>query len=111
MSITLWVLQIVTAAFFAFAGGRKLVNAETQQHLGRPLAIFIGTAEIAGAIGLILPLATGVLPQLTAIAAAALAVVMVLAAGFHIRQRDGIKQTAPALVMLAVTMLVAYGRW
>jgi hypothetical protein len=111
MSIAVWVLQILTAAFFAFAGGRKLVNAEMQQHLGKRLAIFIGTAEIAGAIGLIAPLATGVLPQLTAIAAAALAVVMILAAGFHLRQGDGIKQTAPALVLLMVTVFVAYARW
>jgi hypothetical protein len=36
---------------------------------------------------------------------------MILAAGFHLRQGDGIKQTAPALVMLVVTVIVAYGRW
>lgn len=111
MSATLWIVQILAAAFFAFAGGRKLVNEQMQQYLGKRLAIFIGTAEIAGAIGLIAPLATGILPQLTAVAAAALAVVMVLAAGFHVRQGHGIKQAAPALVLLVVTVFVAYGRW
>ena len=47
------------------------LDEEMQAHLGRNLARFIGLAELAGAVGLIAPLAMGILPQLTAIAAAA----------------------------------------
>jgi DoxX-like family len=111
MSITLWIMQILLAAMFAFAGGRKLVSEEAKKHLGRTLAIFIGAAEVAGAIGLIAPLATGILPQLTAVAAVSLAAVMVLAAGYHLRRGDGARQTTPALVLLLLTAFVAYGRW
>ena len=111
MSIALWILQILAAVFFAFAGGRKLVNAQMQQFLGKRLAIFIGVAEIAGAIGLIVPLATGIVPQLTPIAAAALALVMVLAAAYHIQKGHPAKQAVPAAVLLVVTTVVAYGRW
>ena len=111
MSATLWILQVLLAAMFAFVGGKKLVDAQMQQHLGKRLAIFIGAAEVAGAIGLIAPLATGIQPQLTAIAAAALALVMVLAAGYHVRQGHPAKQVAPALVLLVLTAVVAYGRW
>jgi hypothetical protein len=111
MSITLWTMQILLAAMFALAGGRKLVSEEAHKHLGRKLAIFIGAAEVAGAIGLVAPLAIGILPQLTALAAASLAVVMVLAAGYHVRKGDGARHTAPALVLLVLTAFVAYGRW
>ena len=111
MSITLWTLQILLAAMFAFAGVNKLRSAQMHEHLGKRLAVFIGIAEIAGAIGLVAPLATGILPQLTAIAAVALAVVMALAAAHHFRQGDPAKQAAPALVLLVLTTVVAYGRW
>src|SRR5262249_19812032 len=111
MSALLWVLQILLAATFAFVGGRKLVNTEMQKHLGRNLAIFIGAAEVAGRVGRIAPLGTGSLPQLTAIAAAALAVVMVLAAVYHFREGHGVKHAAPSLALLVLTAFVAYGRW
>ncbi len=111
MSALLWVLQILLAVMFAFAGGRKLFNEQMQKGLGKGLAIFIGVAEVAGAIGLIAPLATGIVPQLTAIAAAALGVVMILAAGYHIRQGHGTKRATPAVVLLVLTVVVAYGRW
>jgi hypothetical protein len=111
MSIALWTLQIALAAMFAFAGGRKLANQEMQKHLGKRLAIFIGIAEVAGATGLVAPLATGILPQLTAVAAASLAIVMVLAAAYHLRQGHPTRQAVPAIVLLALTVCVAYGRW
>jgi DoxX-like family len=111
MSMALWTVQILSAGMFVLAGGRKLVSDEAHRHLGYKLAIFIGVAELAGAIGLIAPLATGVLPRLTVLAAVCLALVMVLAAGYHLRQGDGVRRTAPALVLLALTAFVAYGRW
>jgi putative oxidoreductase len=43
----------------------------------------IGAAEVAGALGLILPSATRILPVLTPVAAGCLALVMALAAQFH----------------------------
>jgi hypothetical protein len=111
MSFSLWTLQILLAAMFGFAGVNKLVSAQMHQHLGKRLAVFIGVAEIAGAIGLIAPLATGILPRLTALAAAALAVVMILAAGHHLREGHPARQAVPALALLVLTTVVAYGRW
>ena len=40
---------------------------------------FVGTSELLGALGLILPLVTGILPWLTVLAAAGLAVIQLLA--------------------------------
>ena len=51
----------------------------------------IGVAEILGAIGLIVPLLTGIQPWLTWLAAAALALVMLLAAAFHLSRQEGSK--------------------
>ena len=58
-SVALWVVQVVLAALFLFAGVVKL--ALPLQQLQRPVALpglflrFIGVAEVAGALGLLLP--------------------------------------------------------
>ena len=49
---------------------------------------FIGISELLGAIGLILPLAFNILPILTAFAAAALVIVMLLAMATILRRKE-----------------------
>jgi hypothetical protein len=70
----------------------------------------IGTAELAAALGLILPAAARVAPVLTPLAATGLVVLMVLAAITHARRREpgGIAVNAVLLVLAAV---VAWGRF
>src|SRR5215510_2584718 len=78
--VGLWVVQSMLAALFLFAGAMKLImpiEALTQQvALPGWLLRFIGTCEVLGAIGLILPTALRILPILTSFAAAGLAVIM-----------------------------------
>jgi len=50
----------------------------------RGLVTFIGICELAGAIGLIVPRLTGIMPVLSTWAAVGLATIMVLATGFHL---------------------------
>jgi uncharacterized membrane protein len=71
---------------------------------------FVGTVELLGAVGLVLPAATGVLPVLTPLAATGLAVTMVLAAATHVRRKEpsGVAFTAILLILAA---LVAWGRF
>ncbi|MEV0336422.1 DoxX family protein [Nocardia sp. NPDC050717] len=77
----LWTLQIVLGLFFIIAsGGPKIViphilMANPPQNMTIPmgLLIFIGVAEVAGGIGLMVP-------KLTALAAAGLSLLTVLAA-------------------------------
>jgi len=59
----------------------------------RALVQAIGIAEILGALGLILPAATGIYPWLTPVAAVALALLMFLAAVFHALRHE--KAEAP----------------
>ena len=62
--------------------------------VGRDRMRIIGVLEVLGAIGLILPALTGILPWLVPTAAAALAVLMVLAAVFHLGGRARSKHCA-----------------
>jgi hypothetical protein len=77
----LWIAQGLLAAVFLFAGGFKLV-APAEAFNG-PIVLpvtflrFIGTAELVGAIGLIVPWLTGIRPALTPLAAAGLVVIMI----------------------------------
>ena len=114
LHIALWVAQIALAALFAFAGGMKLSMplAELTEASGLPggLIRFIGIAEIAGVLGLILPALTRILPKLTALAALALAVVMVLAIGFHLSRGEAAYIGIPVAAFL-LALFVAWGRY
>lgn len=65
----------------------------------------VATLEVVGALGLILPLLTGIAPILTPLAGAGLAVIMIGATVVHLRRREPF---APALVLalLAVASTV-----
>jgi len=117
MNIALWVAQVLLAAFFLLAGwshGFRPVAEVAQQAKWAadvPVALlrFIGFAEIAGGIGVVLPWLTGIRPALTSLAAAGLALIMVLAIGFHIiRGETGI--IGMHAVVAAIAIFVASGR-
>jgi hypothetical protein len=119
MNILLWILQIVLAVKFAsvaythalrldpakMARGRDRFGAAA-----RPLLILIALGTLLGALALVLPAATGILPGLTPWAAALLALMMLAAAGFHLACRENPK-TIVSLVLFALAAFVAYGRW
>jgi hypothetical protein len=75
------------------------------------LVRFVGIAEILGPIGLILPMLTGILPWLTPLAAIGLAIIQVLAIGFHARRGETAKTLPANLVLLALSLFVVWGRW
>jgi uncharacterized membrane protein YphA (DoxX/SURF4 family) len=120
VNIGLWVAQAVLALGFLMAGGMKVFGYEKYKEMsdrssGKPglskgLVTFIGVSELAGAAGVILPMATGIMPRLTPIAAASLGFVMLLALGHHIQRKDPFAQMGGAIVLLALSVFVAYGR-
>lgn len=119
MNIVLWIIQVLLALLFLFAGGTKLIlpidvltgmGSPNQVHLPGLLIRFIGVCEVLGALGLILPGLLRIRTRLTPLAAAGLLIIMIGATVLTI-VGDGI---AAALVPLAVMLLlafVAYGRW
>ncbi|MEV0247385.1 DoxX family protein [Nocardia sp. NPDC050712] len=107
----LWTLQIVLGLFFLIAsGGPKLLiphtlmeNNTTAFSIPLALLIFIGLAEVAGGIGLMVP-------RLTAAAATGLAILTFLAAGYN-AFLAGSPELAPfALVLTAIFAWIAYER-
>lgn len=118
MNIVLWVVQILLALAFGMAGIMKVTQPidklETRmgwvQSVGPGGVRLIGTLEILGAIGLILPALTGILPWLTPIAASCLALTMIGAMITHGR-RGEYSQIGINVVLLLLTLFVAYGRF
>ena len=118
MKYVLWVLQVLLGLAFLAAGGMKLIQpyAELAQQLAwvsdvpEVLVRFSGLAEVLGGLGLILPAATRILPWLTPVAAAGLALDMLLATLFHLVRGEGGVGVVPLLLGL-LAALVAYGRW
>lgn len=118
LHVALWVAQIALAAMFIMAGSMKLTTpiAELEQAMSAPRVLgggmirFIGTAELFGAVGVVLPALTRIKPTLTPIAASALALVMALAAVYHLTQ--GELGAVPVNIALgAVAAFVAWGRF
>ena len=114
----LWVLQVLLALLFIFAGGTKLVTpweemvkqmANGPVAFSEPFIRFIGVAELLGGLGLILPSALRIKPGLTPLAAAGLLIIMI---GAVVVTLPAAFATAlPALVAGLLLAFVAYGRW
>ncbi|MEV1008619.1 DoxX family protein [Streptomyces sp. NPDC049881] len=111
-------MQAVLAAVFALSGLLKLVlpidRLAAQLPVVRDYAPrtmrLIGLAELLGAIGLIVPAATGIAPALTPAAATGLAVLMLLAARAHLRRSES--QALPGnAVLFLLAALVAWARF
>ena len=117
LHVGLWVVQVLLALAFLMAGGMKLTAPVDQLAASMPwvsgaMGSFvraIGAAEVAGALGLILPSATRIKPGLTVLAAAGLLLLMLGAAGTHVARGEFGALAAP-LVLAALSAFVAWGR-
>jgi DoxX-like family len=116
MNILGWVLSGLLAAMYLMVGGSKAFSSYEKTiadpRMGwaksfSPAQVkAIGAVEVLGALGVILPWATGIAPVLTPIAAVGLALVMVGAMVMH--GRRGEKQALPInIVLLLLAVAVA----
>ena len=119
MNVVLWILQVLLALLFLFAGGTKLIMPlEVLMQQGSPNQVmlpgwfirFIGVAEVLGALGLILPGLLKNRQYLTPLAALGLAVIMVGAVVVTI-MGDGVRMAIGPFVFLLLLLFVAYARW
>src|SRR3989442_8123295 len=114
LNLVLWGVQGFLALFFLAAGAPKLIGRGIERWTGfsdvpRPLVVFIGFTEVLGAAGLVLPLATGVLPWLTPLAAVGLAIIVLMAAGFHVRADERLNAIEAGL-WASIAAVIAIGR-
>lgn len=117
-NIGLWAAQIILALLYTMPAYMKLMMSPyelMQMGLlwagGAPLSLirFIGLAELAGAIGLILPAATRIMPQLTVTAAKGLLAIQALAIPFHIF-RGEFDALPFNMIFLGLSVLIIWGR-
>lgn len=106
----LWVVQVLLALLFLFAGGMKLIMpiqvllAQMAVPLPGLFVRFIGVIEVAGALGIIFPALLRIKPFLTPLAACGLAIEMIGATAITIIGMG----VVPALMPLIVGLLAAF---
>jgi len=118
MNIALWVAQGILALVFLMAGASKLT--QPKEKLAERMGYvddfsdgtikLIGTLEVLGALGVVLPKLTGILPVFTPLATVGLALTMVGAALTHLRRKEP-QMIVVNAVLLALAIFVAWGRW
>ena len=114
MNRMLWVVQIMLALLFLFAGGSKLWMPAAELTAQSPMPAwflrFIGSMEILGGLGLVLPGLLRMYVWLAPLAAAGLSLIMLGALVVTV-QTMGVGMAALPLVTGVLTVLVAFGRW
>lgn len=118
MNILLWIAQGIAGAMFILAGAMKSTQPLEKlsgqmswiNDFSTGMVRFVGISELLGGIGLVLPWATGIVPVLTPLSGAALAVVMIAAAIYHVRKKE-MKAIGMNIFLFALTVFVAYGRF
>jgi uncharacterized membrane protein YphA (DoxX/SURF4 family) len=117
MGIALWVVQVLVAAAFLMSGATKLSQPKEKllknwawvEDFSQRTVRIIGALEVLGAIGIVLPSLTGIVPWLTPLAALGLVLTMITAALTHLRRAE-YGPIAVNAVLLILAALVAYGR-
>ena len=115
MNIILWILQALLAVVFV-AHGWMLVSPPPEllpvinEQLGVGFRLFLGWAEIAGAIGILLPAATRTMPWLTPLAAGCFAFVVASGTALHLSRGENSSAVITAILFLLASF-VAYTRW
>ncbi len=115
MNLALWIVQGLLALVMLGAGALKIVTprvklAEKMKWAASwkdgPVKL-LGLAEVLGAVGLIVPGLTGILPVLTPVAALCLLVLMLGAVKTHIGLHEPF---IPPAVLAALCLFVAVAR-
>jgi putative oxidoreductase len=114
VNVVLWIVQGLVAAAYVLAGGMKatqpldILSKQMTWVNAVPAGFvrFIGVAELLGAVGLILPLATGILPWLTVAAASGLVIVQVGAIGVHLSRHETTRIPVNVILLLLAVFII-----
>jgi hypothetical protein len=114
LNVVLWIVQGLLALFFAVASGApKLLLPPEMIPMPIPLEhwflLFIGTCEVLGALGLILPGVLRTRPGITVAAATCLVLLTICAATYQLMAGSPLNAIF-ALIIGAMAAFVAYAR-
>ncbi|HET6357732.1 DoxX family protein [Streptomyces sp.] len=116
MNIAYWTVAGLLAIFYVYAGTLKVIRSRDQlrpmmawvDHMPVPALRALGTVEILGATGLILPPLTGIVPSLASAAAIGFVLLQTAAIAVHLIGEDRrIALNAGLAVTAAVTIWLA----
>lgn len=120
MNIVLWIAQGSLAALYLMVGSWKaFMPAKVRENPRMGWAHgqsdnyirFVGTTEVLGALGLILPLITGILPWLTVLAGIGLTIIQLLAIFTEHLPKKEYNSIPLNVILLALSIFVVIGRW
>jgi len=120
MNLALWISQGLLLLMYLMTGWMKAFQSEKVRQNPRMTwahdkssgyVRFVGTAELLGALGIILPMLTGILPWLTPLAGVGLALIQVLAIFTQHIPKKEFKMLPMNVILLALAVFVAVGRW
>lgn len=114
MNVVLWILQALLALVFLAHGLMFLmpppeIAAQMNANLPRWFTLFLGGAEVAAGIGLVVPGVTRIRPVLVPAAALGTGIVLVAATIYHV-MRNEMSSAAITTVLLVMAIVVAHGR-
>lgn len=119
LNTALWVAQVCLCALFLFAGFTKLTKTpQGMASMGwawaqsMPLGFIriIGVVEVLGAIGIVLPSLTNIMPALVPAAAVGFVLLQVSAIALHARRGEA-SNLWFNFILLAASIFIAWGRW
>ncbi len=118
MNAAFWVIQGLLALVFIVSGSVKLALSKEKladrmtwtKDTPGPWIKLLGSVEILGALGLILPSLTGIYPWLTPLAAVGLVLVMIGASMTHFQHKE-FPQIGFTSTLLVLALVVAVGRF
>ncbi|WP_377266916.1 DoxX family protein [Peterkaempfera sp. SMS 1(5)a] len=115
MDVAYWIVAALLAVFYLYAGGKKVLQSQEQlqpmmgwvDRVPMPLVRVIGTLELLGAAGLILPPLTGVAAWLAIAAASGLVLIQVGGIAVHVSRGE----TRQIGLNIALLVLAAVAVW
>jgi uncharacterized membrane protein YphA (DoxX/SURF4 family) len=118
MNIVLWIAQGLLATLYLMAGTIKtfqVANARKNMpwtsNRSDAFIRFVGVSELLGALGMLLPMLTGILPWLTLLAAIGLSLIQLLAIFTEHLPKKEYNVLPMNVVLLALSAFVVFGRW
>jgi putative oxidoreductase len=118
MNIVLWIVQVLLAILFGMAGIVKTFQTSKAKkqfpwakNRSDSFVRLVGTSELLGALGLLLPMLTGVLPWLTPLAAIGLTLIQLLAIFTEHLPKKEYNVIPVNIILIALSAFVVFGRW
>lgn len=115
MEVSYWIVAALLAAFYLYAGGKKVAQSQEQLQpmmgwvdtVPMPLVRLIGVLEVLGAAGLILPPLTGIAAWLAIAAAIGLVLIQIGGIAVHLSRGEA-RLIGLNIVLLAAAAATAW---